>query len=477
MPFSHASAKATSELRIGWPRGAEGVPETVVDEHLAIAHGGEGPGRAAAGVVLAGTGLVCVAPVRCGRAAHILVAGIGIQEEPVQAGIQRGLLVVAGIADVEAGQACIPGILRAAGHALQRIGRSNLQRQIVPGLFHRDQRGGDAHVHPPLAAGIELDVAGGAAGVDAAAAAPGPVETGRDVHAAGAVGQAAARIGVAVQRLRGGIQGQPTTRIDIVEQQVGVAVFGEIEAEQRRMVGRRDRGGDAVVEAHVVTVGARTLMAALERQRTLAAVGGRHAAVGRGHHLERLAIAHPRAGLVAQRKRLQLRAVLRIVLLVPAVQPVQRTGIGHRGPEVESVRHCRGREIVAAREGAVGLGAAGGQHPVGDPLWPGMWLCVQAHVIDPAGHRCTFGTGHLQFDRHHATPLQCGYLAQAYRLARPLLRIQRLRRALRARADGHAMLVACSAGRHAAAIVQQQVQRDIGRGHGVLADDFRQHQP
>ncbi|KAG1321444.1 hypothetical protein G6F63_013780 [Rhizopus arrhizus] len=147
-------------------------------------------------------------------------------------------------------------------------------------------RGGDAHVHPPLAAGIELDVAGGAAGVDAAAAAPGPVETGRDVHAAGAVGQAAARIGVAVQRLRGGIQGQPTTRIDIVEQQVGVAVFGEIEAEQRRMVGRRDRGGAAVVEAHVVTVGARTLMAALERQRTLAAVGGRHAAVGRGHHLE-----------------------------------------------------------------------------------------------------------------------------------------------------------------------------------------------
>ncbi|KAG0927867.1 hypothetical protein G6F31_017901 [Rhizopus arrhizus] len=129
------------------------------------------------------------------------------------------------------------------------------------------------------------------------------------------------------------------------------------------MVGRRDRGGDAVVEAHVVTVGARTLMAALERQRTLAAVGGRHAAVGRGHHLERLAIAHPRAGLVAQRKRLQLRAVLRIVLLVPAVQPVQRTGIGHRGPEVESVRHCRGREIVAAREGAVGLGAAGGQPP------------------------------------------------------------------------------------------------------------------
>ena len=243
------------------------------------------------------------------------------------------------------------------------------------------------------------------------------------------------------------------------------------------MIGWCDRCSDAVAEAHVVAIRARAFMAAIERQRALAAVGVRHATAGRGHHLEGLAVAHPRAGLVAQRKRLQLRTVLRIVLLVPAVQPVQRTGIGHRGPEVESVRHRRGREIVAAREGAVGLGAAGGQHPIGSPLWLGAWLHVQAHVVNPAGDRCTLGTGHLQFDRHHATPLQRGYLAQAYRLARPLLRIQRLRRALRARADGHAMLVACSAGRHAAAIVQQQVQRDIGRGHGVLADDFRQHQP
>ena len=243
------------------------------------------------------------------------------------------------------------------------------------------------------------------------------------------------------------------------------------------MIGRRDGSSDAIVEAHVIAIRARAFMAAVERQRTFAAVGVRHARAGRRHHLEGLAVTHPRAGLVAQCKRLQLRAVLCIVLLVPAVQPVQRAGVGHRGPEVEPVRHRRGREIVAAREGAIGLGAAGGQHPVGDALWLLLRLCVQAHIVDPAGDRRALGTGHLQLDRHHAATLQLGYVAQPHRLACPLLRVQRLRLALCTRADRHAMLVARCTGRYAAAVVQQQVQRDIGRSDGVLADDLRQHQP
>ena len=110
------------EQGIRRPGGAEGVPEAVVDEHLAIAHAGEAAVRAALGVVIAGAGLVGVTPVRRGRAAGVLMPGIGIQVQPVQAGVQRGLLVVAGIADVEAGQACVPRILRASGHALQRVG-------------------------------------------------------------------------------------------------------------------------------------------------------------------------------------------------------------------------------------------------------------------------------------------------------------------------------------------------------------------
>ncbi len=344
-------------------------------------------------------------------------------------------------------------------------------------LLHRDQRSGDAHGHPPVAAGIELDVTGRSAGVEATAAAPGSVEAGCHVHAAGAVGQAAARVGVAGQRLRGGVQSQATAGIDVVEQQVGVASLREVKAEQRGMVGRRDRCRDAVVEAHVVAVRAGAFVAAVERQGTFAAVSLRHATTGRWHHLEGLAVAHPRAGLMAQRKRLQLRTVLSVVLLVPAVQPVQRTGIGDRGPEVEPVRHRRGREIVATREGAVGLRTAGGQHPVGDARWLLPWHCVQANVINPAGDRCAVGTGPLQFDRHHAAALQRGHIAQPHRLARPLLRVQRLRVALRAGAEGHPMLVTRSAGRNPTAIVQQQVQRHIGRSHGVLADDLRQHQP
>ncbi len=62
------------EQRVGRPGGAEGVAEAIVDEHLAIAHGGKGAGRAALGVVIAGAGLVGVAPLRCGGAAHVFMA-------------------------------------------------------------------------------------------------------------------------------------------------------------------------------------------------------------------------------------------------------------------------------------------------------------------------------------------------------------------------------------------------------------------
>ncbi|MNI30268.1 hypothetical protein D3C73_841090 [compost metagenome] len=335
------------EQRIRRPGGAERVPEAVVDEDLAVAHRCEAARRAAVGVVIDGAGLAGIAPIGSGGGARILVAGIGVQVQPVQAGVQRGLLVVAGVADIEAGQARVPRILCTPGHAFQRIGCGDFQRQVVARLFDGDQRGRDAHRHPPLAACVELDVAGRAAGIDLAAAAPRLVEAGHHIHAGGAVGQAAAGIGVAGQRLRGGVEGQPTARIDVVEQQVGVAACGEIEAEQRGMVGWGDGRGDAVVEAHVVAIRARAFLCAVEGQRPLAAVRFRYTARGGGHHLEGLAVAHPRAGLVAQGERLQLRPVLRIVLLVPAVQPVQCAGIGHRRPEVEAVGYSGGREVVA----------------------------------------------------------------------------------------------------------------------------------
>ena len=60
------------------------------------------------------------------------------------------------------------------------------------------------------------------------------------------------------------------------------------------------------------------------------------------------------------RERLQRRQVVRVVGALVLVQPAQRARVGHRRPEVEAVRHRGGREVVAAREAAAGVGAAGG---------------------------------------------------------------------------------------------------------------------
>ena len=243
------------------------------------------------------------------------------------------------------------------------------------------------------------------------------------------------------------------------------------------MIGRRQRGDDAVVETHPVLLRARQLVVVGEGQRPLGAVGLRHAALQRRHDLEGLAVAHPRAGLVAQRQRLQARPVGRVVLLVPVVEPGQRAGIGHRRPEIEAMRHRGGREVVAAREGAVSLRAARGQHPVGGRAALGLRKLAQRDIVDPAARGLAGAGLQLQLDRDDALAAQRRHIAQPHRLACPLLRIQRLRLALRLGPQREAMLIARRRGGHARAIVQHRIQRDIGGGHRVAVDDLRQHQP
>ncbi len=72
---------------------------------------------------------------------------------------------------------------------------------------------------------------------------------------------------------------------------------------------------------------------------------------------------------MAERQRLQARAIVGAIVLVPAIQPGQRPRIGHRRPEVEAVRHGRRRKIIAARKRVIGLRSARGQHPIRGPRW------------------------------------------------------------------------------------------------------------
>lgn len=148
---------------------------------------------------------------------------------------------------------------------------------------------------------------------------PGPIEAGIDVHAGCACRQTAAHVGVTGECLGRRIQLQPGARIHVVEQQIGIAPRREAKTKQRRVVGRRDLGMDAVVQPNGVAIGAGLFVVMRKPQCTLAAIGVRHAGSERGHHLKRLPVAHPRARLMAERQRLQTRTIVCTVVFVPAI--------------------------------------------------------------------------------------------------------------------------------------------------------------
>ena len=104
------------------------------------------------------------------------------------------------------------------------------------------------------------------------------------------------------------------------------------------------------------------------------------------HHLEGLAVAHPRARLVAEAANAcDASAGCRVVVLLVGVEPADRAGVGHRRPEVEAVRDRGGGDVVAAREAAGRVRAAGRDDPVGRArALRGAGSPVDADVVDPA---------------------------------------------------------------------------------------------
>ena len=291
-----------------------------------------------------------------------------------------------------------------------------------------------------------------------AALAHRPVERAVEEQPGGAGGEPAFHVGPAAEALPGRVQRDAAAVVAVVEHQLR-AVAREGEAEHRGVVGRRDLGDDAVVEGDAIGVRVRRLVRVTETQRARRPVRARRTAGDRGRHqLEGLPVAHPRARFVRQRERFQPRAVVDIVALLVLVHPV-RAGIGHRRPEVEAVRHGHRGKVVAAREASVGIGTAAGVDEVaGAPARIGG-RGAEAQVVQvalEAGGR-TIVHQHDALDRAPG-----GDRAHVDRQVVPLVRIQRAAVALRARRGADPVLVARAAGGQPAAVVEQQVHRDVG---------------
>ncbi|CAM5266190.1 hypothetical protein SCANM63S_06655 [Streptomyces canarius] len=165
---------------------------------------------------------------------------------------------------------------------------------------------------------------------------------------------------------------------------------------------------------------------------------------------------------MARAERLDRRQVVRVVRPCVLVEPAQRGRVGHRGPEVEAVRQGRRREVVAAREAAAGVGAAGGQRVVRQVRLRLLGRHrLQGHVVQPAAElrRAVGGVVRHQdavdglAGRDRADPR--GHVV-------PLVDVQGLRRALPARGEREAVLVQRAQAAQIGAVGEGQVDGDVG---------------
>ncbi len=194
----------------------------------------------------------------------------------------------------------------------------------------------------------------------------------------------------------------------------------------------------------------------------------------RGHDLERLALAHPRARLVARRERGQRRLVLRVVAAVVVVEPAQAAGVRDRDPEVEAVRH-RGRgDVVAAREAAGRVGAAVGDDPVRGPrALAARRGGLDADVVEPAAERRR-AVRVVVGDHDPVDRLAGRDLADARALEVPLVRVERLGGALTARRQARAVLVARAEVAQIRAVGEREVDGGVrARVAQVVLDEVR----
>ncbi len=306
---------------------------------------------------------------------------VRVQQQPVEVGVQRRGLVLGRALDLDPAELLLPQPPGLRLHLVERRPGRDLEFEVALGLGEADQRRRD----PQRDVGaVELEVARDAPPrrhADFRAPGGGGVGHAVDEHPARPGRQAAADPGVPADHAGVGVEPQPAAVADVVEQQPAVLV-GEGEPHDRRVRRRREVGGHPVGEPDAVVVRGVGFVVVGEGQRALAAVAFDRP--GAGHDVEGVAVAHPRARLVAQGERLQRRAVPLVVVAVVGVDPVGDAGVGDRGPEVEAVRHRGGGEVVAAGEVAAGVRAPRGADVV-DRLPRRLGPLGDADVVDPPG--------------------------------------------------------------------------------------------
>lgn len=408
-----------------------------------------------------------VAVVRPRGGAGVLVQLVRVEVEPVQAGVQRGELVLARAADRDHAECLVPGGLRGGVHRVEAA-PPHLLVEVAPGLVDADEGGRDPHGELPAGAeregGVAADVGPAAAG-EGAGAGHRPVEGRVDEHPRRAPESGDVR--VAGDGAVCPVHGQPAAVVDVVEDQA-VGAGGEGEPHHRGVVGGRDLGTDAVVERHAVVVGLRGLVVVAEGQAAGGAVGGRRGAGRRRHDLERLVVLHPDAGLVADPERLDHRFVGRVVVLLVGVDRAGGARVGLGRPEVEAVRDRGGREVVAARVVAGGVRAARGDHAGG-----GVRAVVRRRrgphrdVVEPAAE--VGGAARVVVvDQDAGDGLARGDGAEVGVDRVPLPGVQDLRRALGAGRQALAVLVGRAEPAEPAAVAEHQVHRDVSARIGKI---------
>lgn len=281
----------------------------------------------------------------------LLEARVRVQVQPVEARVERGQLVRSGALDLDLAEQLVPLSLGAPLDRIEGPVRGDLLAQVVLRLVDADQRGGQAQGDRPVLARIEPQVALDALG---GTVRHRLVELAVHEQPGGARGQPGLHVRVAAEGAALLVEGQAGLVGDVVEQDTRVvARVGE--AHDRRVVRRRDLRLLAVLEPHPVVVRPRGLVLVPEGQLPRLTAQFRGAGGGGRQYLEGLPVAHPGARLVARAERLERRQVVRVVAARVVVQPAQGTGVGHRRPEVEAVRHGGRREVVAAREAPLEL--------------------------------------------------------------------------------------------------------------------------
>src|SRR5699024_2216801 len=250
--------------------------------------------------------------------------------------------------------------------------------------------------------------------------------------------------------------------------QYAAGVLGEGEPVDGRVVGGRHGGGDAVLEGDRVQVRPGGFVLVPEGE--LAALqAGSGLGTGGGQDGELVAVTHPDAGLVGEADRLQGGQVLGVVGALVGIQGAGGGRIGHRGDEVEPVRHGHGRERVAPGEAAGGVRAAPGIH-VGEESLGGVQGggggdadVVEVSADGGAGRGVRLVVG--EHDARHRAP---GEGAQVHRHRVPLAGPEDVALALGACGDSEAVGILGVGGREPGAVGEDQVHGRIGGAVGEV---------